>query len=123
MGFASSLNTYAVFLYISKAYDSVWLTGLLYKLVNIGVSGACLNWLKSFITGRAFCIRVGNHLSDTRTLFTGVPQGSILSPLLLNIMLADFPDLSSKVRPLLYADDITLFCNAKNVVGMNVVAV
>jgi len=99
-------KTYALFLDISKAYDVVWIPGLLKKLAKLGISGNILGWLKNFLTDRSFCVRIGNVLSESRSIKTGVPQGAILSPLLFNIMLSDFPGPSRGVKVLLYADDV-----------------
>ena len=115
-GFNSKRNTYAVFLDISKAYDVVWIPGLLAKLSKMGVSGSTLRWLKDFLTGRSFKVRVGDQLSQAKRIVTGVPQGAILSPLLFNVMLSDFPMPSrrSGVSLLLYADDVQLDVAAKS---------
>ena len=105
-GWSELKKTYAVFLDMKKAFDMVWIPGLLKKLASIGISGPTLIWLKNFLTGRSFRVRIGNTLSDAKKLFAGVPQGSILSPLLFNVMLIDFPEADDQVQALLYADDI-----------------
>ena len=84
-------KTYAVFLDMSRAYDKVWIPGLLKKIAKLGIDGGLLRWLKQFLLGRSFRVRIGDLLSDARQLLTGVPQGAILSPLLFNIMLFHFP--------------------------------
>lgn len=88
--FKEKKSTIAVFLDINKAYDTVWTQGLLYKLTGIGVSGNCLGWLYYFLLNRSICIRFGGHTSDLRTIRNGVPQGAVISPLLLHLMLNDF---------------------------------
>ena len=99
-------KTYAVFLDMSRAYDKVWIPGLLKKLTRLGIDGELLGWLQKFLLGRSFRVRIGELLSEARQLLTGVPQGAILSPLLFNIMLYDFPSAPDQVRTLLYADDV-----------------
>ena len=99
-------KTYAVFLDMSRAYDKVWIPGLLKKLARLGIDGELLGWLKKFLLGRSFRVRIGDLLSGARQLLTGVPQGAILSPLLFNIMLYDFPSAPNQVKTLLYADDV-----------------
>ena len=111
--FASKKSTVAVFLDISKAYDCVWIQGLLFKLSRIGVSGLILGWISRFLTDRELCVRVGSYLSEFRPILTGVPQGAVLSPLLFNIMLYDFPIPPSLIKKLLYADDITIYVSVK----------
>jgi ribonuclease HI len=112
-GFTQKESTVAVYLDISKAYDCVWIQGLMFKLASIGVTGRLLGWIKNFLTGRSLCVRVGSHLSEFRDVKTGVPQGAVISPLLFNIMLYDFPSFPSLVNKLLFADDITIYTRVK----------
>ncbi len=112
-GFSAKKSTVAVFLDINKAYDSVWIEGLLYKLSKSGLSGCALGWLRNFLWDRSFCIRIGGHLSDFRSLENGVPQGAAISPLLFNIMLMDFPNPPPSIKNLLFADDITFYTQVK----------
>ena len=112
-GYLTQQNSYAVFLDISKAYDSVWLVGLVTKLNQVGIAGNMLRWLNSFLIGRSSRIRIGRHLSEPHPLTSGVPQGAILSPLLFNITLYDFPRPTQRSQTLIYADDITITCHAK----------
>ena len=85
----------------------------MYKLSLIGASGRLLGWINCFLTGRVLCVRVGNHLSEFRAVKTGVPQGAVLSPLLFNIMLYDFPSPTAMTKRLLFADDITVYAKVK----------
>jgi hypothetical protein len=84
------MNTYAVFLDISKAFDTTWIQGLLYKLSAKGITGKTLAWLKNFLTNRTFNVQIGQTVSEDRELKIGVPQGSPLSPLLFSVMLLIF---------------------------------
>jgi len=84
------------------------------KLGRLGVTGLILGWLHNFLMGRSFCVRVGNHVSESTPLRTGVPQDSILSPVLFNVMLYDFPEPRTPVECLQYADDIEVHVTAKN---------
>ena len=72
-----------------------------------------LGWINNFLTGRVLCVRVGSHLSEFRDVKTGVPQGAVLSPLLFNVMLYDFPSFPSLIKKLLFADDITIYAAVK----------
>ena len=112
MGFASSLSTCAVFLDISLAYDSVWICGLLANLARLQIHGRCLKWLKGFLCDRSLCFRIGNYLIEFCDLVERVLLDSILSPLLFNAMISDFPDPSPKITTLLYADDVAKFFHA-----------
>lgn len=114
---STSLNwrnvTGAVFLDVSKAFDSVWHEGLIFKLISYGIPPAMVKLIHSFITARSFRARVENSLSTVRPIEAGVPQGSVLSPLLYNLFTADIP------RPVnatlaIYADDTAILCRSKS---------
>ena len=97
----------ANFLDISKAFDKVWHEGLLFKLERIGISGNLLSLLKSFLSNRFQRVVLNGQCSSWSSVLAGVPQGSILGPLLFLIYINDLPEnLQSTVK--LFADD-TLF--------------
>ena len=81
----------AVFLDIEKAYDMVWRNGLLIKLHKLGIQGNMLKWIRSFLSNRSFQVRIGNTLSDTFKIDNGIPQGSVISPILFAVMMNDLP--------------------------------
>jgi hypothetical protein len=107
--FSKKSSTVAVFLDISKAYDSVWTQGLIYKTSGLGISGPILTWIQEFLTGRSFCVRLGSQSSQFTHVKKGVTQGADLSPNLFNLMLTDLPKLSSLTKLYLFADDVTIF--------------
>ncbi len=72
----------AVFCDISKAFDRVWHRGLLYKLSSMGVRGPLLDWFSSYLSSRYQRVVNSNTSSRWTTINAGVPQGSILDPLL-----------------------------------------
>ena len=113
MSFHEKMSTVAIFLDIPKAYDMVWTRGLHYKMAKIGFSGRLLSWFESFLSGRSFQVTVGNALSAPCPTENGVPQGSVVSPLLFNIMLYDFSIPTTGVKSLLYADDIAVYASVK----------
>ena len=88
-GFNNNMDTHCVFLDIAKAYDSVWIPGLLLKLSKCKVSGPILQWLKNFLTDRIVKVRLEDTTSEAKIVSTGVPQGSVLSPALFNVMTRD----------------------------------
>jgi hypothetical protein len=78
----------AVFLHISKAFDRVWHKGLIAKLRSIGINGSLLTllWFESYLTGRQQRVIIEGISSEWKNVKAGVPQGSVLGPLLfLNI--------------------------------------
>ncbi len=70
--------------------------------------------VKNFLTGRGIRTKVNNNLSEEREISKGVPQGSVLSPLLFNVMLEDFPIPEDGCETSLFADDIAIYSTAKN---------
>jgi len=98
----------AIALDISKAFDKVWHAGLLHKLKSYGVSGSALHIIKSFLSNRKLKVVLDGCSSKTYKINAGVPQGSILGPLLFLIFINDLPDeILSKL--VIYADDTTLY--------------
>ena len=98
----------AVFCDISKAFDRVWHEGLLFKLRESGISGSLLLWLTDYLSERKQRVVLSGSVSDTVTISAGVPQGSILGPLLFIVYINDIVrDIHSHIR--LFADDTTLY--------------
>jgi len=104
----------AVFFDLSNAFDRVWHFALLFKLASVGVEGGMLRWLQNYLKNRQFSVYFEGENSNTRNITSGVPQGSILSPILFNIMVSDIPN-SVNVTTSEYADDITIYSVNENV--------
>lgn len=95
-----------VFLDIEKAYDMLWRQGLLFKLQSLGVKGRMLKWISSFLSHRTIRVRIGQDLSGVHVIENGTPQGSVISPLLFNIMINDmFDSLPVNIDASQFADD------------------
>ena len=110
-----------VYLDISKAFDKVWHQGLIYKLKKAGIRGNLLNWLISYLSQRSQRVTIGGAYSDWSYLEAGVPQGSILGPLLFLVFINDIAVGTTSI-PHLFADDSNLLLPTKNVVqGVEVI--
>ena len=102
-----------VFLDISKAFDKVWHEGVIFKLKQNGFSGNLLNLLSDFLKDRYQRVVLNGQFSSWASVNAGVPQGSILGPLLFLIYINDLASkLSSNAK--LFADDTSLFSVVRN---------
>ena len=97
-----------VFCDIKKAFDRVWHAGLLHKLHTCGISGTLLDWFKDYLSQRRQMVVLPGVFSDWAYTYAGVPQGSVLGPLLFLIYINDIvKDIGSNIR--LFADDTSLY--------------
>ena len=97
-----------VFLDISKAFDRVWHHDIIFKPQGNGISGKLLLVLKDFLKSRKQRVVLNSQHSSWRDVKTGVPQGSILGPILFLVYIDDLPN-GLKSNSKLFADDASLF--------------
>ena len=103
-----------VFLDISKAFDKVWHKGLIHKLKQNGIGGPLLKILTDFLKSRKQRVVLNGQHSSWSDVLAGVPQGSILGPLLFLIYINDLSD-GLQFNPKLFADNISLFTTVLNI--------
>ena len=102
----------------SKAFDQVPHYRLLEKLDNLGIKGKLLNVIKDFLSNRTFRVSVAGKFSSVFDILSGIPQGSVLGPILFIIYVNDLPEhIKSHIK--LFADDLKLICNALDRITVN----
>src|SRR6266568_3477748 len=105
----SGLSTIAIFLDFQRAFDLVWIDGLLMKLLTYNINGNMAKFIGDFLKNRSSCVKVGNSFSDEYSSKNGIPQGCVLSPLLFKIFINDFPNLNVNTSTSLFADDSSIW--------------
>ena len=98
----------------SKAFDMVEHSILLKKLSHYGIRGTTLSWLKSYLENREQFVSVSGKDSSKKSIKFGVPQGSILGPLLFVIYINDIPEIFKLAKFILYADDANIILTGSN---------
>ena len=101
--------------YLKKAFDTVDHNLLLIKLEYVGVRGQTLEWFKSYLSNRSQVVFINGVLSEHEQIKCGVPQGSILGPLLFLIYINDLSSIIDFATTRMYADDTNLTFTACNI--------
>ena len=102
-------HTIGVFLDFSKAFDTINHDILIYKLRHYGVRGVPLDWFIDYLTNRKQFVSVSGHDSRLKLVTCGVPQGSLLGPLLFILYINDLRNSSQLLSFICFADDTNLF--------------
>ncbi len=108
-------NIHSCYVDFSKAFDSVSHSKLIYKLKCYGISGGLLSWLRSFLINRTQCVVCHNVVSEWKPVLSGVPQGSVLGPLLFTVFVNDLPCVVKNSQIALFADDAKIFTTIDSV--------
>ena len=104
-----------IYMDFMKAFDKVPHRRLIYKVGKYGIKGKVLDWIKNFLSDRTQCVIINNISSKEGRVTSGIPQGSVLGPLLFVIYINDLPDCVDKFTLVfLFADDTKLFRQIKS---------
>jgi hypothetical protein len=105
--------TGAVFLDVAKAFDTVWIDGLLYKLTLLNFPSYIVHTISSYLRGRTFEASFQTATSSRRGMRAGVAQGGLISSVLFSLYVNDMPSPSHHVELVLYADDTAVIATSR----------
>ena len=103
-----------IFIDLRKAFDTVNHKILLGKLEHYGIRGNMLNWFESYLKDRKQFVSINGQVSDLKDITCGVPQGSVLGPLLFLLYINDLPNISKILNFYLFADDTNIYYESES---------
>ena len=107
-----------MFIDLKKALDTVDHELLVNKLDVYGIRGVANKWLQNYLTNRKQYVVIDDNSSDLLDMTCGVPQGSVLGPILFIIFINDICTVSDVVKCVLFADDTNIFCSERNLTDL-----
>lgn len=116
------LCSIGIFLDLSKAFDTLQHKILLEKLQHYGIRGLCLKWFENYLSDRQQIVNIDNFFSDKLQITCGVPQGSVLGPLLFLIYMNDLPNVSKLAKFVIFADDTNIVYSDSSLANLQVIA-
>ena len=97
---------------IEKAFDAVWRIGLQNKLLKNGVHKPLIKWVNSFLSQRSIFVKINNSKSSTFSTLAGVPQDSVIAPILFLVYVSDIPEIPAQISQ--FADDFALYYRSRS---------
>ena len=97
---------------IEKAFDAVWRLGLQNKLLQIGVHKALIKWVNSFLSQGSIFVKINNSKSSTFSTLAGVPQGSVIAPILFLVYVSSIPVIPTQLSQ--FADDFASYYRSRS---------
>ena len=107
-----------MFIDLKKAFDTVDHELLVEKLNVYGIRGVANKWLQNYLANRKQYVVINDDCSDLLDMTCGVPQGSVLGPILFIIYINDICNVSDVVKCVLFADDTNIFCSERNLTDL-----
>ena len=107
-----------VFIDLKKAFDTVNHSILITKMEHYGIRGIALDWFTSYLSNRMQYVSINGHISEYRHISCGVPQGSVLGPLLFLLYINDLPNVSKHLSFYLFADDTNIYFEANDLLTL-----